>query len=164
MWNFRKSECQIFTDQLFPVSKEGLPNALHIYKANQDNNLPQVWLWKTMEMLILCEPKVSMPLLRYWKPACGLFSLKWLFQHIMHHVRKNIRQFWKHDEVRHPLLPSQCCEDGEYSALNTFCKVILGEMYGLSCRKHLRLANYIHFRLSYYSASHSSGKMRRFSY
>lgn len=156
MQNLWKSECHCKT-RFFPFWRRVF--SLHIYKADQNNNLHQVWLWKTMKVLILCEPKVCVLLLRSWKHLVAYcLSLKWLFQHRAHRFLNTIRQFWKHDEARHLLMPSSLCEDGEYSALNTLGKLILGEMYGLSFRVHLSFANHIHFRLSYYSPSHSLGE------
>lgn len=69
-----------------------------------------------MEVLILCEPRVCVLLLRYCKAACGLlllFEMVIPTQSIQYRAHrayislsfvKTMRQFGKHDEVRHLLI------------------------------------------------------------
>lgn len=115
-----------------------------------------VWLWKTKEVLILCGPKAPRDSFEIWKSSLRFIASLWNACSNTQHTA-----FWKHDEVRH--LPESSCGHGEQSALNTLCKPAPEEIYGLPARVHGRLASNINFWFIY-SLSHSSGKMRHYSY
>lgn len=136
----------------------------HIYRAKQKRNRPQVWLWRTREVLILQEPEVLVLFFEILKVSLWFIASLWNGCSDTQHTG-----FWKPLSSFENMMRSGIClyPPGDMTMennLHRLCKSVLGEIYGLSLGMHLWLANCINFKFVSSPLSCSMGKMRRYSY